>query len=269
VIVGGGFGGLAAARRLGRSGVDVTLIDRRNHHLFQPLLYQVATAALSPADIAQPIRHILARQRNIRVVLGEATGIDVDARRVSTHAGAFHYDYLVVAAGSTSSYFGHDDWSAHAPALKTVDDALEIRRRFLVAFEAAERETDDDARRAELTFVVIGAGPTGVELAGAMIEIARRAMPRDFRFIDTKQLDTHLTEHVKYLQKYYKLNVFVASGRKVPRTGGIILALAKSREAVDAIIQEDPFYIHKLAEFSVTEFLTSQSHPDLKKLLKG
>jgi len=183
VILGGGFGGLRAARTLRSSPVEVILVDRRNHHLFQPLLYQVATASLSPADIAQPIRHILATQRNARVVLGEAVEIDVDDRVVHLRDGSVAYDTLVVATGSASSYFGHDEWARHAPGLKTVEDAVEIRRRFLLAFEAAER--DPDRRRAELTFVVIGAGPTGVEIAGAMIEIARHAIPRDFREIDT------------------------------------------------------------------------------------
>ena len=219
MIVGGGFAGLAGARRLARSPVDVTLIDRRNHHLFQPLLYQVATAALSPADIAQPIRHILARQRNIRVVLGEVTSIDVDARTVSTHDAEFAYDYLVLAAGSASSYFGHDGWSRCAPALKTVEDALEIRRRFLVAFEAAERESDDAARRAQLTFVVIGAGPTGVELAGAMIEIARRAMPRDFRFIDTTTARVILVEANDRVLKEFPEDASRRAKRDLERLG--------------------------------------------------
>ena len=194
MIVGGGFAGLEAARRLARAPVDVVLVDRRNHHLFQPLLYQVATAALSPADIAQPIRHILSDQRHARVVLGEVRRIEPDERRVVLRDGEIGYDYLVVAAGSATSYFGHDDWAEHAPALKTVDDAREIRRRFLLAFEAAERESDDAARRAELTFVIIGAGPTGVELAGAIMEIARRAIPRDFRDIDTTTARVVLVE---------------------------------------------------------------------------
>lgn len=189
VIIGGGFGGLNAARGLGSRRADapiqVTLIDRRNHHLFQPLLYQVATASLSPAEIAYPIRKVLSRYRNIRVLLGEATGIDVDARIVRLADGEVPYDALIVATGATHSYFGNDEWAAFAPGLKTVEDAVEIRRRFLLAFEAAEREQDETARRARLTFVVVGGGPTGVELAGAMAEIARRSIPRDFRSIDT------------------------------------------------------------------------------------
>lgn len=185
VIIGGGFGGLYAAMRLRRAPVRVTLIDRSNHHLFQPLLYQVATASLSPADIAQPIRSVLARQRNTEVLLAEATGIDVQRRIVKLEDGEIPYDWLIVATGATHSYFGRDDWAEHAPGLKSIADAIEIRERFLISFEAAEREPDPQVRRAILTFVVVGGGPTGVELAGAMAEVARRAIPRDFRHIDT------------------------------------------------------------------------------------
>ncbi|MFW6201952.1 MAG: NAD(P)/FAD-dependent oxidoreductase [Gemmatimonadota bacterium] len=186
VILGGGFGGLHAARALARAPVRITLVDRHNYHLFQPLLYQVATASLSPADIATPIRHILRRQENVEVWLGEAEEVDVDRRIVRLDDGELSYDYLVVATGATHAYFGNDEWAEHAPGLKTVDDALEIRRRFLLAFEAAEREADPEARRRQLTYAIVGAGPTGVELAGAMAEIARRVIPRDFRFVDTR-----------------------------------------------------------------------------------
>lgn len=185
VILGGGFGGLYAAMGLRRVPSQITLIDRANHHLFSPLLYQVATASLSPADVAQPIRSILKRQRNATVLLAEATAIDRAARVVKLADGEVPYDHLIIATGSTHAYFGHDEWATLAPGLKTVDDALEIRQRFLLSFEAAEREPDPAVRRAILTFVVIGAGPTGVELAGAMAEIARRAMPTEFRSIDT------------------------------------------------------------------------------------
>jgi NADH dehydrogenase len=186
VIVGGGFAGLYAARELRTAPVRVTVIDRRNFHLFQPLLYQVATASLSPADIASPIRTILRSQRNTQVWMGEVVDVDVDAREVRLEDGtAAHYDYLLLATGSTHAYFGHDEWAQDAPGLKTVDDATEMRRRFLLAFESAEREADAEAQRRLLTFVIVGAGPTGVELAGAMAEIARQAMPRDFRAIDT------------------------------------------------------------------------------------
>ena len=187
VVVGGGFAGSNCARGLRDQPVRVTLIDRRNHHVFQPLLYQVATASLSPADISSPIRGILRRQKNAEVWMGEVVGVDVDARCLALEDGArLHYDYLVVAGGATHAYFGHEEWAKVAPGLKTVDDATEMRRRFLLAFEAAEREADPEARRQLLTFVIIGAGPTGVELAGAMAEIARQVMPNDFRTIDTK-----------------------------------------------------------------------------------
>src|SRR5690606_29613686 len=194
VILGGGFAGLACARALRRAPVRVTLVDRSNHHLFQPLLYQVATASLSPADIAMPIRAVLRRQENAEVWMGEATSVDVENKVVHLTDGELSYDYLVVATGATHAYFGNDHWAEHAPGLKTIDDAVEIRRRFLLAFEAAEREADPEARRRLLTFVIVGAGPTGVELAGAMAEIARRVMPRDFRFIDTKSARVVLLE---------------------------------------------------------------------------
>jgi NADH dehydrogenase len=184
VIIGGGFGGLYAARALRRAPVDVTLVDRRNHHLFQPLLYQVASAALNPSDIAYPIRAALRRQRNARVLLAEAESIDVDRRIVTLDDGELEYDYLIVATGATHAYFGHDEWAEHAPGLKSIEDALEIRRRVLLAYEAAERETDTELRREWLTFVVVGAGPTGVELAGALAEIARHSLAKDFRSID-------------------------------------------------------------------------------------
>jgi len=195
VIIGGGFGGLATAMGLRRADVDITLIDRRNHHLFQPLLYQVATASLAPSDIAEPIRGILSRQANVTVRMGTADRIEVEAREVVLADGArVPYDKLVVAAGVSHSYFGHDDWAEHAPGLKTIGDALEIRQRVLRAFEAAEW-CDDAAERAALTtFVVVGAGPTGVELAGALAEIALRTLRRDFRRIDTTQARIILLE---------------------------------------------------------------------------
>jgi NADH dehydrogenase len=184
VIIGGGFGGLYAARALRRAPVQITLLDRRNHHLFQPLLYQVATAALSPGDIASPIRWILRRQRNVEVLLAEARTIDTRGNRVVLTDGEVAYDYLIVATGATHAYFGHDEWSDAAPGLKTLEDALEIRRRVLLAFERAERERDPVRRQALLTFVVIGGGPTGVEMAGALAEISRQSLTRDFRHID-------------------------------------------------------------------------------------
>jgi NADH dehydrogenase len=185
VVVGGGFGGLELARKLAREPVHVTLIDRSNHHLFQPLLYQVAMAGLAPAEIAVPIRSVLRKQSNARVLLAEVTGVDFDARQVqSREAAPLEYDYLVIATGAQNGYFGHDDWQAAAPGLKDLDDAVEIRRRVLLAFEAAEREPDPIAQRRNLTFVVIGGGPTGVELAGAIAELATFVLARDFRLIN-------------------------------------------------------------------------------------
>ena len=185
VIIGGGFGGLNAALELKRAPVEVVLIDRRNHHLFQPLLYQVASATLSPADIATPIRKVLKRQANASVVMAEAQEVDTDRGLVTTDQGDIGYDYLVLAAGATHSYFNNDHWESHAPGLKTIDAATEIRRRFLLAFESAELETDAQARQSALTFVVVGAGPTGVELAGSLAEIAHETIPLDFRKVDT------------------------------------------------------------------------------------
>ena len=187
VIIGGGFGGLEAAKALGKVDVRVTLLDRNNHHLFQPLLYQVATAALSPADIAEPLRHILRKQENAEVILGEAERIDVHRKKVVLTDGELDYDFLIVAAGARHSYFGHEEWEKFAPGLKSLDDALEIRRRMLLAFEIAERTEDDEERRAAMTFVVVGAGPTGVEMAGAIAEIARVTLVKDFRHIDPAQ----------------------------------------------------------------------------------
>ncbi|MGE5183205.1 MAG: NAD(P)/FAD-dependent oxidoreductase, partial [Acidobacteriota bacterium] len=194
VIIGGGFGGLEAARRLASADVQITLIDRRNHHLFQPLLYQVATAALNPADIAYPIRAVLAKHRNVRVLLGEARAIDVARREVTLDAGIVPYDLLVVATGATHSYFGKDEWAPLAPGLKSVEDALEIRRRIFTAYEAAERESDGEAQREWLTFVVVGGGPTGVELAGALGEIGLHTLAKDFRSIDPTDVRVVLCE---------------------------------------------------------------------------
>jgi NADH:ubiquinone reductase (H+-translocating) len=184
VVVGGGFGGLSAAKGLARQPFEVALIDRNNHHLFQPLLYQVATAGLSPADIASPIRNILSRQRNAKVMLAEVSGIDLAAREVVADGLRLSYDYLVLATGARHAYFGRDDWAAVAPGLKSVDDATYLRRRILLAFERAETEMNAEERRRLLTFVVVGGGPTGVEMAGAIAELARRTLASDFRAID-------------------------------------------------------------------------------------
>ena len=195
VVIGGGFGGLAVTRALAREPVQVTLVDRRNHHLFQPLLYQVAMAGLSPAEIAVPIRSVLRRQKNARVLLAEAVRIDTAAHQVVLReAPPLAYDFLVVATGAITSYFGHEEWRDVAPGLKDIEDAVEIRRRVLLAFEAAEREPDPDGRRRHLTFVVIGGGPTGVELAGAIAELASYVLARDFRAINPESTRVVLLE---------------------------------------------------------------------------
>ncbi len=193
VIIGGGFGGLNAAMALAKAAVTITLIDRRNHHLFQPLLYQVATAALNASDIAYPIRAALAKQRNVRVLLAAATSIDVAAKQVILDDGVLSYDYLIVATGATHSYFGKD-WGQVAPGLKSIEDALEIRRRIFLAYEAAERESDPAAQNEWLTFAVVGGGPTGVELAGALGEIGLHTLANDFRSIDPTQVKVVLFE---------------------------------------------------------------------------
>jgi NADH:quinone reductase (non-electrogenic) len=186
VIVGAGFGGLEAAKALSRVAVDVIVIDRENHHCFQPLLYQVATAALSPAEIAWPIRHMLRQQRNATVFMAEVEAVDLAARFVQTGAGPVSYDYLVLATGATHSYFGHDEWAEFAPGLKRIEDATRIRRRILLAFERAELAADDAERQRLLTFVIVGGGATGVEMAGAIAEIARQTLAKDFRRIDPR-----------------------------------------------------------------------------------
>ncbi|MBV1697646.1 MAG: NAD(P)/FAD-dependent oxidoreductase [Hyphomicrobiales bacterium] len=194
VIVGAGFGGLQAAKALANAPVDIALVDTYNHHCFQPLLYQVATAALSPADVAWPIRAIVRTQKNVRVIMARVTGVDVQARRVHTSEIDLPYDYLVLATGSTHSYFGHDDWAPFAPGLKHIADATEIRRRFLLAFERAEVVEDEAERARLLTFVVVGGGATGVEMAGAIAEVARRTLRHDFRRIDPRTSRTILLE---------------------------------------------------------------------------
>jgi NADH:ubiquinone reductase (H+-translocating) len=194
VILGGGFGGMAAARRLSGATVWITLVDRRNHHLFQPLLYQVATASLAAPSIAAPLRQILRRQRNLTVLLDEVTDIDLAARRVQCAHGVLDYDFLVVATGATHAYFGHDEWERYAPGLKTLDDAFLIRRRVLLAFEHAEREIDPARRQAWLNFVVVGGGSTGVELAGTLIELARHTLSREFRRSDPRRASVRLIE---------------------------------------------------------------------------
>src|SRR5215813_12806696 len=194
IIIGAGFGGLEAAKKLGSEDVRLTVIDRTNYHLFQPLLYQVATAALSPADIAAPVRAILSKCKNVEVILAEVEAVDVEARKVITKDQIFEYDYLILATGARHSYFGHDEWERVAPGLKSLEDAVELRRRILLAFEFAEKTTDEAARRAAMTFVVIGGGPTGVEMAGAIAEISRYTLAKDFRHIDPSEARVILIE---------------------------------------------------------------------------
>ena len=242
VVVGGGFGGLNLARALARSSVQVTLVDRRNHHLFQPLLYQVATAALNPSDIAIPIRRILRHQRNVEVLLAEARGVDFGKKQLLLDEGELAYDKLVIATGARHSYFGHSEWMASAPGLKSIGDALEIRRRVLSAFEQAEREPDLRKREAWLTFVVVGAGPTGVELSGALCEIAQHALARDFRHINPAQARVILLEgsqrvlplyvselSEKAKQQLLRIGVDVRTGHAVTAIDGEGVAVGDER----------------------------------------
>lgn len=219
VILGGGFGGLSAALRLKRAPVQVTLIDRCNYHLFQPLLYQVATGSLSPANISSPLRNILKRQKNTRVLLAEATGIDVRNRRVILSDGAVEYDTLIVATGSSHQYFGHDEWEQYAPGLKTVEDATDMRRRILLAFETAERETDPEKLRMLMTFVIVGGGPTGAELAGALAEIANDTLRRDFRNIDPSSARIILVEGGDRVLPAYPPQLSAAAKKMIERLG--------------------------------------------------
>ena len=219
VVLGGGFGGLSAALQLRRAPVEVTLIDRCNYHLFQPLLYQVATGSLSPANIAQPLRNILKKQKNTRVLLAEAVDIDVEARRVILSDGRVPYDTLIVATGSSHQYFGHEEWQKFAPGLKTIEDATDIRRRILLAFEAAERAPDADKQREWMTFVIAGAGPTGAELAGALGEIANDTLRLDFRDINPSQARIILVEGADRVLPAYPQKLSEAARKMLERLG--------------------------------------------------
>jgi NADH dehydrogenase len=220
VIIGGGFGGLYAARAFKNAAVDVTLIDRTNHHLFQPLLYQVATATLAPTDITAPIRWLLRKQINTTVLLAEVVSIDVDARTLACDDGtAIEYDYLIVASGSRHSYFGHPEWEKVAPGLKSIDDAIVIRQRFLLAFERAERSTSTEERNRLLTFVIIGGGPTGAELAGMLPLIARRALPPEFRAIDPSRARVILLEGGPRVLPTFSENLSVHAKRELEELG--------------------------------------------------
>jgi NADH dehydrogenase len=219
VIIGGGFAGLNAARALRHAPVQITLIDRRNHHLFQPLLYQVATAALNPSDIAVPIRRILRHQENVEVLLAEAKSVDLNGKLVVLADEEIPYDYLIVATGARHSYFGHEMWKPHAAGLKSIGDALEIRRRILSAFELAEREVDLELQRSWLTFVVVGGGPTGVELSGAICEIARHSLARDFRHIDPIQARVILLESSDRILKTFAPKLSSKARRQLEKLG--------------------------------------------------
>src|SRR6266446_4481704 len=233
VVVGAGFGGLEAARKLARSPADVTVIDRHNYHLFQPLLYQVATAALSPADIAEPIRVVLRHQQNATVLLDEVIGVDTTARRVETRFGAAQsYDYLVLATGSQYAYFGHSDWPRLAPGLKSIDDATLIRRRVLFAFEEAENVTDPEIRQRLLTFVLVGAGPTGVEMAGALAELAHATLSRDFRHINPQTAHILLVEAGPRVLSGFPDKLAAFARRSLERMGVEVL-LDTPIEAID------------------------------------
>jgi NADH dehydrogenase len=249
VIIGGGFGGLYAARALRRARVRITLLDRRNHHVFQPLLYQVAMAALSPGDIASPIRWILRRQKNIEVLLADVRAIDPARSTIVLADGEMTYDYVIVAAGATHAYFGHDEWRRTAPGLKTLEDALDIRRRVLLAFERAERETDLTRRQALLTFVVVGGGPTGVEMAGALAEIAQLSLARDFRHFDPSSARIILLEAGPALLAAFpeslreaaradllRLGVIVRTGTPVTSVAPGVVAAGQDTIAAETVI---------------------------------
>jgi NADH:ubiquinone reductase (H+-translocating) len=241
-IVGGGFGGLYAARTLGRDPrIDLTLVDRRNHHVFQPLLYQVATGALAPGEIAQPLRSILRRNANTTVLLGEATGIDPDRREVRmSDGGPIAYDTLVVATGARHSYFGHDEWARFAPGLKSIDDATEIRRRILIAFEAAEREHVPERRKEWMTFVVVGGGPTGVELAGALGEIANDTLRRDFRSIRSPDARIVLVEALDRVLPNYPSGRSTSAKRQLGRLGVEVRTSTKVTAISERDVTIDP-----------------------------
>ena len=219
VIVGAGFGGLKAAKALGHANVHVTVIDRQNHHLFQPLLYWVATAGLSPADISSPIRSILHRQRNTEVIMAEVTGVDLEQQRVLMGERSVPYDYLVLATGAYDNYFGHPEWEQYAPGLKSITDATSIRRKILLAFEAAEIESDPQKIQSLLTFVLVGAGPTGVEMAGAIAELAHKALTSDFRHIDTRSTRIILVEAAPRILATFPASLARKTKRKLERIG--------------------------------------------------
>src|SRR4051795_12818104 len=243
IIIGAGFGGLEAAKKLAGEDVHLTLIDRTNYHLFQPLLYQVATAALSPADIAAPVRAILSNCKNVEVVLTEVESVDVEARKVKTKDRVFDYDYLIVATGSRHSYFGHGEWERLAPGLKSLEDAVEIRRRILMAFEYAEKTSDENERKAAMTFVIIGGGPTGVEMAGAIAEIARYTLAKDFRHIDPSQARVILIEGGPRLLGPYPEDLSESARKQLVELGVEVRTNARATNITEEGVQVDGEFI--------------------------
>jgi NADH dehydrogenase len=243
VIVGAGFGGLEAAKELACQDVKLTVIDRTNYHLFQPLLYQVATAALSPADIAAPVRAILSKCKNVEVILAEVESVDVESRKVKTNDTVFDYDFLILATGARHSYFGHDEWEKLAPGLKSLEDAVELRRRILLAFEFAEKTTDEAARKAAMTFVVIGGGPTGVEMAGAIAEISRYTLAKDFRHIDPSQAEVILIEGAPRLLSAYPEDLSDRARKQLIQLGVQVRTNARVTDITEAGVQMDGEFI--------------------------
>jgi NADH:quinone reductase (non-electrogenic) len=292
VILGAGFAGLNAAEALGGMDVDVTIIDRRNHHTFQPLLYQVASGVLSPADIAQPIRTILRHKQNVEVLMDEVIGFDIPLQLVKLRTGAqVQYDYLIVATGSTHSYFGHDDWTKLAPGLKTVEDAIEMRRRIMLAYELAEREAVETGKHPPLNFIVVGGGPTGVELAGAIRDIASMYLREDYRHIDTTKTRVILIEggpHVvpsyppdlqqKAVEQLQSLGVEIMTGKTVTdiEPGYVIVGKPPDTERIDTLValwaagvQASPlgkmlgFPVNRKGSVIVDQFLNPPGHPNI------
>ena len=243
IIVGAGFGGLEAAKKLACEDVRLTVIDRTNYHLFQPLLYQVATAALSPADIAAPIRAILSKCRNVEVILAEVQSVDIETNKVKTNDREFDYDYLILATGARHSYFGHDEWEKLAPGLKSLEDAVELRRRILMAFEFAEKTTDEAARKAAMNFVIIGGGPTGVEMAGAIAEISRYTLSKDFRHIDPSQARVILIEGAPRLLAAYPEDLSESARKQLVELGVEVRTNARATNLTEAGVQMDGEFI--------------------------
>src|SRR5881398_2512504 len=243
IIVGAGFGGLEAAKKLACENVSLMVIDRTNYHLFQPLLYQVATAALSPADIAAPVRAILSKCRNVEVILAEVESVDVESRKVKTNDMVFDYDFLILATGARHSYFGHDEWEKLAPGLKSLEDAVELRRRILLAFEFAEKTTDEAARKTAMTFVIIGGGPTGVEMAGAIAEISRHTLAKDFRHINPSEARVILIEGEPRLLAAYPEDLSASARKQLMDLGVEVRTGARATKLSEAGVQVDSEFI--------------------------